>query len=32
MNQFPTTLKSTKSKAKDAKRVWVAMLVEVDVN
>jgi hypothetical protein len=26
-----TNLKSIKSKAKDAKRVWVAVLVEVDV-
>jgi len=29
MSQFQTNMKSTKSKAKDAKRVWVAMSVEV---
>jgi len=32
MNQFHTNMKSIKSKAKDAKRVWVAMLVEVCMN
>jgi len=29
MNRFQTNSKSIKSKAKDAKRVWVAVLVEV---
>ncbi len=32
MNMHTFNLKSTKSKAKGAKRVWAALLVEVDVS
>ncbi len=32
MNMYSSNLKSTKSKAKDAKRVWVAVSVVVDVS